>query len=54
MLSEEAILYWATAAEAAEPGSDAARLRAQADGLVNWLREAEEDDSDESDEESDD
>lgn len=42
VLTEDAILTWADGAEGTSQGSAAAILRAQAAGLVNWLREADE------------
>ena len=51
VLQEEAILGWASAAEeGAEEGSLEARLLAQAEGLLTWLKEADEDEDDDDDE----
>ena len=42
LLPEEAILAWADDAARAPPGSNLHKLHAQSAGLLNWLREAEE------------
>jgi len=51
LLAEEVILKWADeTAEDSEEGSLEARLLKQAEGLLTWLREADEDDDDDDDE----
>ena len=42
LLPEEAILAWADGAARAPAGSTLHKLHAQSAGLLNWLREAEE------------
>ena len=54
LLPEEAILAWADGAARAPAGSTLHRLHAQSAGLLNWLREAEEEsEGDERDDELD-
>ena len=54
ILGEDAILEWAEEAEGeTDEGALEARLLRQADGLITWLREAEEDEDDDDDDDDD-
>ena len=50
ILDEEAIERWAAAAADEDDGSHAAKLLKQSEAMLTWLREADDEDSDEDDE----